>query len=104
MKKFGKFPEGLVAIYISQVLEGLMFLHEQGVIHRDIKGANILVTKTGAVKIADFGIASKLTDQTSLDVMGTPYWSLHPPTHSRLLFAVSIIAHMLAQWPLRLSN
>ncbi|CAB4384200.1 unnamed protein product [Rhizophagus irregularis] len=44
-KKFGKFPENLVAIYISQVLEGLLYLHDQGVIHRDIKGANILTTK-----------------------------------------------------------
>ncbi|KAL1113877.1 hypothetical protein V6Z11_D02G219300 [Gossypium hirsutum] len=43
--KFGPFPESLVAVYISQVLEGLVYLHEQGVIHRDIKGANILTTK-----------------------------------------------------------
>ncbi|GAB4850652.1 MAP3K epsilon protein kinase 1 [Ancistrocladus abbreviatus] len=43
--KFGPFPEQLVAHYIAQVLEGLVYLHEQGVIHRDIKGANILTTK-----------------------------------------------------------
>ncbi|KAI3706626.1 hypothetical protein L6452_24501 [Arctium lappa] len=43
--KFGPFPESLVAVYIAQVLEGLVYLHEQGVIHRDIKGANILTTK-----------------------------------------------------------
>ena len=44
-KNFGKFPENLVALYMSQVLHGLLYLHEQGVIHRDIKGANILTTK-----------------------------------------------------------
>lgn len=59
VKKFGKFPEHLIANYIQQVLEGLIYLHEQGVIHRDIKGANILTTKTGQVKLADFGVATK---------------------------------------------
>ncbi|GKV21312.1 hypothetical protein SLEP1_g31304 [Rubroshorea leprosula] len=74
--KFGPFPETLVAVYIAQVLEGLAYLHEQGVIHRDIKGANILTTKEGLVKLADFGVATKLTeaDVNTHSVVGTPYW------------------------------
>ncbi|XP_024396492.1 MAP3K epsilon protein kinase 1 isoform X3 [Physcomitrium patens] len=74
--KFGAFPESLVAVYIAQVLEGLVYLHEQGVIHRDIKGANILTTKEGLVKLADFGVATKLTeaDINTHSVVGTPYW------------------------------
>ncbi|XP_057849758.2 MAP3K epsilon protein kinase 1 isoform X2 [Cryptomeria japonica] len=74
--KFGAFPESLVAVYIAQVLEGLVYLHEQGVIHRDIKGANILTTKEGLVKLADFGVATKLTeaDLNTHSVVGTPYW------------------------------
>ena len=43
--RFGVFPETLIAVYIAQVLQGLQYLHEQGVVHRDIKGANILTTK-----------------------------------------------------------
>ncbi|KZV47026.1 hypothetical protein F511_16413 [Dorcoceras hygrometricum] len=74
--KFGPFPESLVAVYIAQVLEGLVYLHEQGVIHRDIKGANILTTKEGLVKLADFGVATKLNeaDLNTHSVVGTPYW------------------------------
>ena len=77
IKKFGSFSESLTAIYITQVLRGLKYLHEQGVLHRDIKGANILTTKDGQVKLADFGVAMKLSDiqgTDGLDVVGTPYW------------------------------
>lgn len=76
-KRFGKFPEGLVGVYISQVLEGLCYLHDQGVIHRDIKGANILTTKDGSVKLADFGVATRtgsLLLGSNNPVVGSPYW------------------------------
>ncbi|CAM9364055.1 unnamed protein product [Discosporangium mesarthrocarpum] len=76
-KKFGHFSQSLTAIYMTQVLEGLKYLHVQGVLHRDIKGANILTTKNGLVKLADFGVAMKLSDKMDEDiedVVGTPYW------------------------------
>ena len=59
---------------MSQVLHGLLYLHEQGVIHRDIKGANILTTKQGLVKLADFGVATRTTTLHESSVVGTPYW------------------------------
>lgn len=70
------FDERVVASYIRQVVLGLRYLHRQGVVHRDIKGANILVTKESHVKLADFGVAStKPNDQSSpFDVAGSPYW------------------------------
>jgi serine/threonine protein kinase len=74
LKKFGKFPESLVAVYVSQVLEGLIYLHEQGVIHRDIKGANILTNKDGSVKLADFGVSSRVAGEGDTEVVGSPYW------------------------------
>ncbi|KAI9653493.1 MAG: hypothetical protein M1829_001286 [Trizodia sp. TS-e1964] len=73
-KNFGKFPENLVGLYMAQVLHGLLYLHEQGVIHRDIKGANILTTKEGLVKLADFGVATRTTGLHESSVVGTPYW------------------------------
>ena len=73
-KNFGRFPENLVGLYMSQALHGLLYLHDQGVIHRDIKGANILTTKQGLVKLADFGVASRTTGLHESSVVGTPYW------------------------------
>lgn len=79
--KFGPFPEALVAVYTQQVLQGLAYLHDQGVVHRDIKGANILTTKDGLVKLADFGVAAKLGELEAdnragreASPVGTPYW------------------------------
>ena len=73
---YGFFPESLAAIYISQVLEGLVYLHSQQVIHRDIKGGNLLITREGSIKLADFGIAT-VVNQVQNDSLseGSPYWS-----------------------------
>jgi len=62
----GNLPERLCRIYIAQVIRGLEYLHEQGVIHRDIKGANILATKDGVIKLADFGVATKINENKKI--------------------------------------
>lgn len=53
VQKYGNMKENVVCKYVAQVLEGLQYLHSEGVIHRDIKGANILTTKEGDIKLAD---------------------------------------------------
>ncbi|GAA6014456.1 hypothetical protein JCM11491_007060 [Sporobolomyces phaffii] len=74
IKKFGRFPESLVGLYVLQVLQGLLYLHDQGVIHRDIKGSNILATKEGTIKLADFGVATRVGGPSDSAVVGSPYW------------------------------
>jgi len=62
--RFGDFSEPVCGSYVKQVLFGLAYLHAQGVLHRDIKGANILTTKTGVAKVADFGVAARFDGVT----------------------------------------
>uniref|UniRef100_A0A915LWC1 non-specific serine/threonine protein kinase n=1 Tax=Meloidogyne javanica TaxID=6303 RepID=A0A915LWC1_MELJA len=52
------------------------YLHQWGKVHRDVKGANILLTHTGDIKLADFGIAAQITATLGkrLSFIGTPYW------------------------------
>jgi serine/threonine protein kinase len=60
---------------IKQMGEGLTYTHEQGVIHRDVKPANILLTRDGNVVISDFGVAKLLAghgDTTTGTITGTP--------------------------------
>ncbi len=63
--------------YVSQILSGLAHAHEFGVIHRDIKPQNIMVTKDNMVKIMDFGLALNMTDSTITydnNILGSVYY------------------------------
>jgi mitogen-activated protein kinase kinase kinase len=62
LNNYGAFEEPLVKNFVRQILQGLNYLHERDIIHRDIKGANILVDNKGGIKISDFGISKKVED------------------------------------------
>eukprot|EP00906_Rhabdomonas_costata_P010468 RCo014691 len=74
-------PE-LIRHFTRQILEGLAYLHANNIIHRDIKGDNILVTNHGLVKVADFGCSKKVGEVASgvsratgaKSFVGTPFW------------------------------
>lgn len=99
IRQFGSFNPDITASYTSMILEGLDYLHSQGVVHCDLKAANILSTKYGTIKLTDFGVSlnTKAMENIQIEyksslrmmaetggdwrsngapqVMGTPYWS-----------------------------
>ncbi|XP_037645055.1 uncharacterized protein map3k19 isoform X2 [Sebastes umbrosus] len=83
LHRFGPLPERVLALYTHQILEGVAFLHVNRVIHRDLKGNNVMLMPTGVIKLIDFGCARRLsclnhTASNSGDLLksvhGTPYW------------------------------
>ncbi|KAE8301743.1 Kinase, STE STE11 [Giardia duodenalis] len=74
IKQYDDLGENVVACYIYQILLGLKYLHEQGIIHKDIKAANILMTSSGLCKLTDFGLSQRLQDVDPTVVEGSPYW------------------------------
>ncbi|KAJ0241804.1 Protein kinase domain-containing protein [Hirschfeldia incana] len=75
LAEYGAFTEPVIQNYTRQILSGLVYLHGRNTVHRDIKGANILVDPNGEIKLADFGMAKHVTAySTMLSFTGSPYW------------------------------
>ena len=78
----GAFSEGMIQKYVYQLIVGLNYAHKKNIIHRDIKGKNILIDNRGIVKIADFGSAiltekdsNNKNNAYSMDFESTPLWT-----------------------------
>ncbi|KNA09218.1 hypothetical protein SOVF_155550 [Spinacia oleracea] len=82
LQEYGPFKEPVIQNYTRQILSGLAYLHSRTTVHRDIKGANILVDPTGEIKLADFGMAKHITSCNSVVMNKSGYnlavdiWSL----------------------------
>ena len=78
LRKTGKFEESLVRSLTRQTLEGLAYLHDKGVLHRDLKADNILLDVDGTCKISDFGISKKTDNIYGNDItnsmQGSVFW------------------------------
>ncbi|XP_038645817.1 mitogen-activated protein kinase kinase kinase 19 isoform X2 [Scyliorhinus canicula] len=82
ISRFGPLPEPVFCTYTKQILKGVDYLHDNCVIHRDIKGNNVMLMPNGVIKLIDFGCAKRMTCVNMSDthsemlksMHGTPYW------------------------------
>ncbi|KAF9264082.1 kinase-like protein [Marasmius fiardii PR-910] len=76
LRKHGKLKDEITVFFTRQILEGLEYLHSQGIIHRNLTSDNILLETNGTCKISDFGLSRRTTDPESENpkLYGAVFW------------------------------
>ena len=77
LQRFHSLEVSIIRKYAKQLLKGLQYLHENNIIHRDLKSANVLISPSGILKLTDFGSSRKfdeIEDHWSKSLKGSPYW------------------------------
>ncbi|CAG9317571.1 unnamed protein product [Blepharisma stoltei] len=77
IQKYGILEDNVIKTFARQLLKGLAYLHENNVIHRDLKSANILISTNGKLKLTDFGSSRKFEHsdlELTKSLRGSPYW------------------------------
>eukprot|EP01060_Flectonema_neradi_P013529 TRINITY_DN20297_c0_g1_i1.p1 TRINITY_DN20297_c0_g1~~TRINITY_DN20297_c0_g1_i1.p1 ORF type:complete len:503 (+),score=87.24 TRINITY_DN20297_c0_g1_i1:200-1510(+) len=115
VERFGRLSVQHIRNYTKQILRGLEYLHGSGIVHRDIKSANVLIGKRGVVKLADFGVGKAVEDAMAWSksgrnnhYIGSPAWlspevieqpDIPPPQKSDIWGLGCCIIEMLGSTP-----
>ena len=96
------FDECTIWATLIQILEGLKYLHKSDIIHRDLKSANIFLTKKGIVKIGDLNVSKIIGKNMAITQTGTPYyaspeiWNDHPYDYKCDIWSAGCIIYEMA--------
>ena len=102
IKKQMFFDEKTIWSTLIQILEGLKYLHKSYIIHRDLKSANIFLTKKGEVKIGDLNVSKIIGKNMAITQTGTPYyaspeiWNDHPYDYKCDIWSAGCIIYEMA--------
>lgn len=74
--KAGPLTDKYISVILRELLVAIVHIHREGIIHRDVKAANILITTEGQLRLCDFGVAAETNANKSkrTTIVGTPYW------------------------------